>query len=326
MNKIKSFLKSKGINRDTVERAVSTFIQAVLAYILTVLAAGDYFAEGFTKKAVIGLVLSAVAAGLSAVKNAIKNKPVEQRGAGSSMTLADFIKKHLGKKTDWDGVYGVQCVDLIDAYIEKVLELKIGFFGNAKTWWTDRNKSAWLKANFNFITPKYKNGELKPGDIGIRTSGTWGHIFIVAEEAKNGKIKYYDQNADGKGAAMTLREKPYTSDYINGILRPKKQSNIGAVKATDTSTSSVPTFKVGSTYTLTTNVKVRTGAGTSYSQKKRSQLTADGKANSVVGVYAVLKKNTKFTVQEIKNVGSDIWAKIPSGWICLYYKGDKYAK
>lgn len=82
----------------------------------------------------------------------------------------------------------------------------------------------------DFVTPKYKNGELTKGDIGIRTSGTYGHIFIVAGPTDDGKIKYYDQNADGKGAAMTLREKPYTSSYINGILRPKDRSNIELLK------------------------------------------------------------------------------------------------
>ncbi len=141
------------------------------------------------------------------------------------MKLNEFVKVYLGKKTDWDGVYGVQCVDLIDAYIEKVLELKVEYFGNAKTWWENRN-SEWLKEYFTAVTPKYKDGELKAGDIGIRTMGTFGHIFIVAEKNKNGKIKYYDQNASGNGEAMTLREKPYTKDYINGVLRPKNQSNL----------------------------------------------------------------------------------------------------
>lgn len=141
------------------------------------------------------------------------------------MKLNEFVKAYLGKRTDWDGVYGVQCVDLIDAYIEKVLELKVEYFGNAKTWWENKNNE-WLKEYFTAVTPKYKDGELKAGDIGIRTRGTFGHIFIVAEKNKNGKIKYYDQNASGNGEAMTLREKPYTKDYINGVLRPKNQSNL----------------------------------------------------------------------------------------------------
>ena len=150
----------------------------------------------------------------------------EQKGGGSTLEFSEWVKKYLGKKTDYDGAYGVQCVDLIDCYIDRCLGLKIDFWDNAKEWWSNRNSNKWLKDNFKFITPKYKNGELKKGDIGIRTSGTYGHIFIVAGPTADGKIKYYDQNADGKGDAMTLRSKPYTSSYINGVLRPKDRKNI----------------------------------------------------------------------------------------------------
>lgn len=234
------------------------------------------------------------------------------------MKLSEFVKSYLGKKTDWDGVYGIQCVDLIDAYIEKVLELRIGFFGNAKYWWTNRKKSAWLKSNFDFIIPKYKNGDLKAGDIGVRTSGKWGHIFIVKEPTKNGMIKYYDQNATGNGDAMTLRSRSYSRKTVNGILRPKAQNKIGNAQA--------PAFKAGRTYTLTTAVNVRTGPGTDYKRKKRTQLTADGRKNAQLGYYAVLKKGTRVTVLEVRNNLNDIWVKIPSGWICLYYDFKKYAK
>ena len=156
----------------------------------------------------------------------------EQKGGAGALKFSKWISQYIGKKTDYDGVYGVQCVDLIDCYIDKCLGLKKGFWGNAKYWWTNRNSSKWLKNNFEFITLSYKNGELKAGDIGIRTSGTYGHIFIVKESTANGKLKYYDQNADGKGAAMTLREVPYTSAYINGILRPKDRNNIDTERNT----------------------------------------------------------------------------------------------
>ncbi|MBO5495303.1 MAG: CHAP domain-containing protein [Eubacterium sp.] len=143
-----------------------------------------------------------------------------------TVKFSKWVEKYLGRKTDFDGAYGVQCVDLVDCYIRDVLELEIGFWGNAKDWWLDRNYSQWLKDNFVFVTPKYYDGELKTGDIGIRTSGTYGHIFIVKEPAKNGKLSYYDQNATGNGDAMTLRTKPFTSAYINGVLRPKNQKNL----------------------------------------------------------------------------------------------------
>lgn len=154
----------------------------------------------------------------------------EQKGGSSTLKFSQWVNTYIGKKTDYDGAYGVQCVDLIDCYIDKCLGLTKGFWGNAKYWWINRNSSKWLKDNFEFITPTYKNGELKAGDIGIRTSGTYGHIFIVKESTANGKIKYYDQNYNGTGAGMALREKPYTSDYVNGILRPKNRNNIDTDK------------------------------------------------------------------------------------------------
>ncbi len=156
----------------------------------------------------------------------------EQKGGAGALKFSEWINQYIGKKTDYDGVYGVQCVDLIDCYIDKCLGLKKGFWGNAKYWWTNRNSSKWLKDNFEFIAPSYKNGELKAGDIGIRTSGTYGHIFIVKESTANGKLKYYDQNYNGTGTGMTLREVPYTSAYINGILRPKDRSNIDTERNT----------------------------------------------------------------------------------------------
>lgn len=244
----------------------------------------------------------------------------EQKGGSSGVTFTSWVNKYIGKKTDWDGVYGVQCVDLIDCYIADCLALKKGFWGNAKYWWLNRNKSAWLKNNFDFITPSYKNGELKTGDIGIRTSGTYGHIFIVKEPTANSKIKYYDQNADGKGAAMTLREKPYTSSYINGILRPKNQSNLKVV------TASAPAYKVGSTYTLQVDLKVRKGAGTNYAQKQKSELTTDGRKNALNQTMAVLKKGTRITANKVQKVGNDIWLQIPSGWVSGYYDKNIYVK
>lgn len=314
--KIKEFLKQIGVTKDTVERTVKTFIEAFFAYIVTVIAAGDFFDGENSKKALVGLLMSALAAGVSAVMNMLKNSTPAQLGGG--MSFESWVKKYLGKKTDYDGAYGVQCVDLIDCYIAQCLGLKKGFWGNAKNWWTDRNNSSWLKSNFDFIVPKYKNGELKKGDIGIRASGTYGHIFVVAGSASNGKFKYYDQNATGNGDKMTLREKAFTSSYINGILRPKNQDNLKS--------SSLPSYTVGKTYTTQVELKVRTGAGTNYAQKKRSQLTASGQKNALSGTYAVLKKNTKVTVQEKKIVGNDIWLKIPSGWIAGYYDGELYVK
>lgn len=319
-DKIKEFFNKIGITRDTVERAVKTFLQAFLAYIVTVLAAGDYLEGEITKKALVGLLMSALAAGVSAVMNMFKNAKPEQLGGGT--TFESWVNKYLGKRTDYDGVYGVQCVDLIDCYIEKCLGLKKGFWGNAKNWWTDRNSSSWLKKNFDFVTPKYKNGELKKGDIGIRTSGSYGHIFVVYGPAANGKFKYYDQNATGNGDKMTLREKTFSSSYINGILRPKNQSNLKS--------ATLPSYTVGKTYTIT---GVRGVYADKYAKtrKKVKQLTANGKQNATsknANNNAYFKKGTRVTVQEVfKNTSAKkVMIKCPSGWITAYNANTNWMK
>lgn len=222
-------MKNYTLTKESLIKVAKTFIQALIAFLVVALPTVDFTQErSALKAALLSVLASAIAAGLSAVMN------IEQKGGTNGMKFSTWVKKFLSKKTDYDGVYGVQCVDLIDCYIHECLGLDKGFWGNAKYWWLNRKSSAWLKKNFVFITPTYKNGELKKGDIGIRTSGTYGHIFVIAEPTKNGKVKYYDQNATGNGDKMTLREKTYNSSTVNGILRPKNQTNLKEVKVYET--------------------------------------------------------------------------------------------
>lgn len=87
----------------------------------------------------------------------------------------------------------------------------------------------------------------------------------------------------------------------------------------------VPTFKVGKTYTTVVDcLNVRKGAGTSFGVKKRSQLTSDGRKHA--NANGQLKKGTRVTCLATKINDGNVWIKIPSGWICAYYKGKVYIK
>lgn len=143
------------------------------------------------------------------------------------ITFKEFIKKYIGKAIDFDGTSGVQCVDLAKLYLKKCFDIDCGKMGNAKDWWTDRNENKILKKNFKFITidstRPYAKTKIQAGDIGIRTSGTYGHIFVI-ESVKNNIITYYDFNGTGKHDKMTKRKKPFTNYYVTGILRKKTDS------------------------------------------------------------------------------------------------------
>lgn len=82
----------------------------------------------------------------------------------------------------------------------------------------------------------------------------------------------------------------------------------------------------GKTYTLNVDLNVRTGAGVQYGVKKYSDLTNDGKKHAYNQNNAVLKKGTKVTCLQSIKVGSDIWIKIPSGYIAAYYGGEWYVR
>jgi hypothetical protein len=108
----------------------------------------------------------------------------------------------------------------------------------------------------------------------------------------------------------------------------KDFGNTGNTNTNNTSTnSSTNLFIVGKTYTLTVDVKVRASAGITSRWKKRSELSTDGKKNSLNQTNAVLKKGTKITVLKItKKSDKEYWAQIPSGWVALMYNGTKYIK
>lgn len=90
-------------------------------------------------------------------------------------------------------------------------------------------------------------------------------------------------------------------------------------------TSNTPSYKVGNTYTLQSNMVVRTGAGTNYRAKKHSELTTDGQKHDK-DKNGCLDKGTRITCQQVKKFGSNIWVKCPSGWIAAYYNKKTYVK
>lgn len=229
------------------------------------------------------------------------------------MTLDKFLDTYkVGKSYDYANTgYKGECVSLVKCYIKDVLGVTPQAIGNAKDYWLNRN-NRYIADNF---TPIANTLTFVPqrGDLFVRTSGTYGHIGIVLEATKS---HYYtiEQNYNGCRVVKNIKH----TDWSNvNFLRPKNQKNINKV---------TPEFEIAETYTLSTNVKVRVDAGTNSTQKKKSQLTADGQKNALNQTMAVLKAGTKVTVQAIKQIGSDVWVQIPSGWICVYYQGELFVK
>lgn len=114
-------------------------------------------------------------------------------------------------------------------------------------------------------------------------------------------------------------------DYINKIM-----SIINTNKLTLYDVDNVDNnvnncyYKVGNNYTTTVALNVRAGAGIYYGIKRYDDLTPNGKIHAYKQHNAVLKPNTIVTVLETFKVNSDIWLRIPSGFIAGYYGGKYY--
>lgn len=167
------------------------------------------------------------------------------------MNYSEFISEYNGKSFDYDGVSGVQCVDLIKMYLDKVFGIKAGAWGNAKDYYENFNNLP-LKNNFERIanTPSFVP---KKGDIAVFGTGLgnkYGHICIATGEGDTDNFYSYDLNWNGK----TVHKVNHTYKGFLGVLRPKDQSKIGGSSST------------GELKTLARNTNLRSAPTTSASK------------------------------------------------------------
>ena len=144
------------------------------------------------------------------------------------MNYNEFINNYNGKSFDYDGVSGVQCVDLAKMYLDKVFGIKAGAWGNAKDYYENYN-SLPLKNSFNRIANTASFVPQK-GDIVVWGAGlgnTYGHIAIATGEGNTSNFYSYDLNWGSK----TVHKVNHNYKGFLGVLRAKDQSKITGVIA-----------------------------------------------------------------------------------------------
>lgn len=156
------------------------------------------------------------------------------------MNFDQFINKYDGKYTkDYDG-NGIQCVDLIKAYVDEVFSITPESWGHAYQYldsWATHSK---LKNNFTRIIG---NTTPKKGDIIVfdrSKGGGYGHVAIAMDGCTSSKLVSFDQNWSPKYCHKVTR-----TDHsgLAGVLRPKDQSKItgGSSSGGGSTTSGFPT-------------------------------------------------------------------------------------
>ena len=232
------------------------------------------------------------------------------------MKMDQWIKKNLGRAIDYDGVYDVQCVDLIKHFVKNVLGFEPQSIGNAIEYYNKRKTSNYLTKNFKWID---NTADFIPqkGDICVFTSKSGlGHISVAAGEGTKSYFYSYDQNYPRSIHEPMTKIKHTYSSFL-GVLRAKKQNNI----------VDPPIVKEGK-YKLLADRGVYADYGSKSGLMSVEELTKDGRAHATSKKpkdKAYLKKNTSVTITEVKHLSTGhLWAKIPSGYICIWnYQKDK---
>lgn len=137
------------------------------------------------------------------------------------MTLQSFTLKWLGKRTDIDGVYRYQCVDLIKQYIFELFAIPVQPMGDALQWWT-HTKPALLSKFVKIATQSPQAGDIVPL-FGL-SGNSAGHIVIALTAPQNGLFLALEQNgATGDGDGLggdAVRKRLIPVTRIAGVLRP----------------------------------------------------------------------------------------------------------
>lgn len=137
------------------------------------------------------------------------------------MTLEEFVKKYLGKKVDFDGVYGAQCVDLFRQYSKECLGISehtgsCSTSGGAKDLFLDYPKMEKEKKYFTRETKK----AMVQGDVLIwdhTDKNQYGHVAIYLGKLNNSLIVFEQNGFTQNGAEINIRSK----NNLLGFLRKK---------------------------------------------------------------------------------------------------------
>ncbi len=192
---------------------------------------------------------------------------------------------------------------------------------------------------------KYWSGKFftsKTGEeytIGVHTTIT--AAFRAYDSMKQCVFNFYEllntslysgvkAGADYKTQMQKIKTAGYmtSSTEVNSVISIIEKYGLTAWDNIDapakTPTAQAARYTVGKTYTLNSNMYVRTEPRGR--KKTLAELTADGRKNAYKdgAGAALLKKGTRVTVQEVKeNADGSTWVKIPSGYVCGVDSGGK---
>lgn len=135
------------------------------------------------------------------------------------MNLEEFVKNNTGKKVDYDGVFGPQCVDLARQYWKDVLDVPEKTepclsSGGAKDLFIDYLGMPKEKKYFERITEDFFEGDTLIWNA--TSTNEYGHIAIYLGELGDSFIVFEQDGFKKDGAKINIRSK---SNLLGALRR-----------------------------------------------------------------------------------------------------------
>ena len=122
------------------------------------------------------------------------------------MYFEQFMTRYCGKKVDFDGAYGAQCVDLFRQYCRDVLDIPhTGAVEGAKDLY---EKYSSLPLEKKYFTKRAKNTVPLYGTVAVwggTEKNKYGHVAIVIAKIDNSTLIVFEQNGILQDGAKLVR-------------------------------------------------------------------------------------------------------------------------
>ena len=158
-----------------------------------------------------------------------------------------------------------------------------------------------------------------------------GYYTMYAHMAYNTvKVKVGDKVKRGQVLGYMGNTGYSFGGHLHWEVRTPSDIKIDPIPYLDADLPSIDEFKAGYDYQTLDDMYVRWGAGTNYGIKLVKNLTIDGQKNAYYkdpNAYAIYKKGTIYTALEVIRNSYGIWARTPSGYVCMQgISGTKYSR
>ena len=165
----------------------------------------------------------------------------------------------------------------------------------------DRESNGWLHISQGWISAEYTERVSSESSVNYK-------VKVTANSGLNGRSTPSTSGskvtAYAKGTVLNISKEQNGWGYTGTCWVKLEYTEKVSQGSTSGGLKALGTYEVAASA-----LKVRTGAGTNYRQKSRSELTADARKHA--NANGSLLKGTHVTVKEWKNG----FARIPSGWV-----------